>query len=319
MGTTTETARTTTVLYVIVVVVAVLISTVLAPVVWNATTSSSDDDPSVAVITLRGGTSDANVNAITDDLRDARTNDSVEAVVFRIDSSGGGVAPSEELYLAVNRTAQEMPVVAYVEGVAASGGYYGIVPADQIFVKSSSTVGSVGVIVQAPLSTVDQQERAAQSYIRSGPDKALTTRDKLRNRMETLQNAFLNTVMTHRGENITLDRQGVSRADTYLGPTAVRNGFADRIGDLDAAIEDAARRADSIDGDQYDVTYYEPPEITTGLLLAQDEIEGVDGDVVYVESSATDEFEDPVRFYYVWGVPTETVSDETEVTTDASG
>jgi protease-4 len=299
---------TTAALYVIVVVVAVLISTVLAPVVWEAAQpSTSDDDPSVAVVTLRGGTDPGNVNELTEDLRAARTNESVEAVVLRIDSPGGAVASSEEFYLAMNRTAQEMPVVAYVEGTAASGGYYGVSPADEIVVKPSSVVGSIGVIVQAPLSLVEQEQRTRSTFLRTGPDKAMITKDSIRNEMETLQNSFLNTIMHHRGDELSLDREEVATGDTYLGPVAVGNGFADSTGDLNSAIERAADSADGIDGEEYDVTYLEPVTPTRQPFSLAGDVEEVDGDVVYVDATADDstQFEEPVQYYAVWGVPVE--------------
>jgi len=296
-----------TVVYVVVVVAAVLVGAVLAPVAWSAAQGSGgDEDPSVSVVTLRGGTGPANVNAVTDDLREARTNDSVAAVVLRIDSSGGAVASSEEFYLAVNRTAQQVPVVAYVEGTAASGGYYGIAPADAIYVKPSSTVGSVGVIVQASLDAIEDESRTSRTYLRTGPDKATLSKDSIRDQIETLHSAFLNTVMTHRGDALSLDRQAVATGRAYLGPTAVRNGFADEVGDLDAAIETAARRADGIDGDRYEVVYENPvtPAQATNTLADAD-VERVEGDVVYVDASDGDQFRDPVRYYAVWGVPVE--------------
>ncbi|WP_436909761.1 S49 family peptidase [Halosimplex marinum] len=314
----TDSTRTTTVLYVIVVVVAVLIGTVLAPIVWGATQSSGDSgEPTVSVITLRAGTDAGPVNDIKEDLRQARTNESVEAVVLRIDSPGGAVASSEEFYLAVNRTAAQMPVVAYVEGTAASGGYFGIAPADRIFVKPSSTVGSIGVIVSAPLSTVEQAEAQSKTYLRTGPDKATTEKDQLREQMETLHNAFVDTIMKHRGENLTMDRSGVAHGEAYIGPTAVRNGFADETGDLGSAIEFAATKADGIDGDQYEIDYNEPVSPSGGGIVLAKDVESVDGNVVYVDSGGDDtEFQEPYEFYAVWGVPVtedaREVNDESE-------
>jgi protease-4 len=314
-----DSARTTTVLYVIVVVVAVLIGTVLAPVVWSSTQSSPDDSDTqtVSVITLRAGTDAGPVNDVKEDLREARTNDSVEAVVMRIDSPGGPVASSEELYLAVNRTANQMPVVAYVEGTAASGGYFGIAPADRIYVKPSSTVGSIGVIVSAPLSALERAEARSKTYLRTGPDKATLDKDQFREEMETLHNAFLGTIMKHRGDELELSRSEVAHGDAYLGPTAVQNGFADETGDLYSAIDYAARQADGIEGDQYGVTYNEPITPSGGLFLLEESTEKkVDGNIVYVDKSdaGSTEFKQPVTYYAVWGVPV--TDDAQEVSTN---
>lgn len=295
--------------YVVVVTVAVVIAAIAAPIAWSAGASTNESTPTVEVITFRGPTADENVNAVTNTLREARNNDSIAAVVLRIDSSGGPVAPSEELYLAVNRTAAVMPVVAYVEGAAASGGYYGIVPADSIYVKPSSTVGSIGVTVQAPLSAVEQAERVSGSYVRSGPDKARIDQDRLREDLERLQRAFLGTVMRHRDDDLSITREEVANGKAYLGTEAVENGFADRIGDIDAAIEAAADRSDRIEGDEYDVDYT-TQQVQVSLTLQADSTTVIDGNTVYlVESDPSDtEFVKPVRYYAVWGVPVETTT-----------
>lgn len=290
--------------YIVVITAAIVVAATVAPFILNAIPTSGPDQKQVTVITLRGSTNDANVNAVADALRQARQNDSVAAVVLRIDSSGGPVTSSEEFYLAVNRTANEMPVVAYVEGVAASGGYYGIVPADEIIVKPSSTVGSVGVIVSAPLSTIERAEQQGEAFVRSGPDKAQITRDQIRTDIEVLQDAFASTVMRHRGDDLSVSREEVENADTYLGADAVENGFADGIGDQGTAIQRAAELSDEIEGDNYGVTYSGTgPDVT--VIVLQNEIERVDGDIVYVNRSTTgqDKFVQPVTYYAVWGVP----------------
>jgi protease-4 len=301
--------------YVVAVTLALVTAAALAPVVWSVASVPGSDEPSVAVITLRGGTDAPNVNRVKAQLRAAREDGSVAAVVLRIDSPGGPVTSSEEFYLAVNRTASEMPVVAYVEGLAASGGYYGIAPADTIFVKPSSTVGSIGVIVQAPLNAVEQAEQQRETFVRTGPDKAQISPDSIRDELELLQRAFVGTVMRHRGDELRLSRDEVANADVYLGPEAVRNGFADRIGDTESAIQRAARLAEGIQGNRYDVEYWGPTRgldggASSGLggLEGAERVVEADGDVYVVvsRSPTEDEFVRPVRFWAVWGVPADT-------------
>jgi protease-4 len=307
------------VLYVVAVVGAVLVAAVLAPVVLSATQPAEPGEvdrepgPTVAVLSLRGGTNAANVNALSDQLREARTNESIEAVVLRVDSSGGPVSSSEELYLAVNRTAADVPVVAYVEGAAASGGYFGISPVDSIFVKPSSTVGSIGVIISAPLSAVERVEQRQESFIRTGPDKAQISKDGIRDDQERLKRAFVGTIMTHRGDELTLTRQEVANGSTYLGTQAVQNGFADRVGGLEAAIADAANRSDAIEDDDYSVIYRELPQVDLASIFARGDVERIDGNIVYIDDVDGDEsgteFVRPVRYYAVWGVPADLVAD----------
>ncbi|WP_191906053.1 S49 family peptidase [Haloarcula hispanica] len=295
--------------YVIAVTLALVVAAIFAPVIWNGVPSGGDDDPSVAVVTLRGGTTDANVNAVTQDLREARNNGSIEAVVLRVDSPGGPVDSSEEFYLAVNRTASEMPVVAYVEGTAASGGYYGIAPADEIVVKPSSNVGSIGVIVQAPLSLIEEVERQGETFVRSGPDKAQISKDGLREDIEVLQRSFVGTVMRHRGEQLSLSRADVANGGTYLGAEATQNGFADSIGDSELAIERAAALSDDIEGDNYDVTYLSSGAANFNVIIVPagaDTVQGANNItyLVHPDDSETT-FREPVKYYAVWGIPAE--------------
>ncbi|MFT4922965.1 MAG: protease-4 [Haloarculaceae archaeon] len=290
-------------MYVVVIVLGLVAGLVLAPVVLDATVSTDSSEPTVAVIDFRGPTSNANVAGAAELLRSARNNESVESVVIRIDSPGGPVDASEEFYLAVNRTAREMPVVTYVEGAAASGGYFGIVASDEIHVKPSSNVGSIGVVVSAPLSAVEQAQQQQETFIRTGPDKAQISKDGIREDLEALQSAFVGTVMEHRSESLTLSRQDVARGDVYLGAEAVENGFADRVGDLSGAIERAAELSDDIEGEEYDVDFKELPSVEIDVTLPPG-AEGSDGDVIYVESDEQgQEFVQPVEYYAVWGVP----------------
>ncbi len=292
--------------YVVAVTLALVSATVFGPVVWNAASSSTN--PTVAVITLEGPTNDQNVNRVTRQLREARQNDSVAAVVLRLDSPGGPASASSEFYLAVNRTASQLPVVAYVRGLAASGGYYGIAPADSIVVKSGSTVGSIGTVVQVPSSAVESAGQRSDTFIRTGPDKAQISLDGLRERLQILQAGFVGTVMQHRGDELSLSRTEVANGRAYLGATAVRNGFADEIGDLGTAIERAATLADDIEGDDYAVDYREARPTQLSLSIGDSRVTRVEGDVVYVategEANALpDGFVRPVRYWMVWGVP----------------
>lgn len=308
--------------YVVAVTLAVVTALVLAPVVWSAASPSASEEPTVAVVTVRGATNDATVNRVSRQLREIRADGSIEAVVLRVDSPGGPVDSSEEFYLAVNRTAAQMPVVAYVEGTAASGGYFGIVPTDAIVVKSSSTVGSVGVIVQAPLETIRLVQQQQSTFVRSGPEKAQISPDSIREELELLKRAFVGTVMTHRGEQLTLSRAQVSEADTYLGPEAVENGFADRIGDVEVAIQAAASRSDAIDGDRYNVDYRETGPNLQSLLFGTDQTVTRSDGVVYVvaeEPTTTQEFVRPVRYWAVWGVPATSGQQSGEPPSSATG
>jgi protease-4 len=103
--------------------------------------------PRVAIVELEGIITD--VDDILRDLKSHRENPSVKAVVMRINTPGGVVGPTQELYDAIVKTRQAgKPVVASLGSVAASGGYYVAVACDQIYANPGTLTGSIGVIMQ---------------------------------------------------------------------------------------------------------------------------------------------------------------------------
>jgi protease-4 len=255
--------------YALVVAAAVLLSAILAPVAYDRATAP---DGTVAVVSVEGFISSNSVSSVQEDLREARENESIDAVVLNVDSPGGSAAASEQLYLSVQRTAQEMPVVASVKSTGASGAYYAMLPARDIYVTPASIVGSVGVRGGTPGPSLPGE-------IKSGPDKASATADQRRAQIETLQRAFVGSVMKHRSDELELSRTEVAHAKVYTGARAVDNGMADRVGSTPEAIERAASAAGLED---YDVVRKEPPRLG-GLFLLSTE----DGGTVVVEKSPT--------------------------------
>jgi len=244
--------------YVLVVIAAVLVSAVLVPVVWEET---SGPDDAVAVVSIDRTITSSTVDALEEDLREARQNETVKAVVLKVDSPGGSAAASERLYLAVQRTVEaDIPVVASVQATGASGAYYAMLPAERIYTMPSSMVGSVGVRATKPAPPYGNE-------IRTGPDKASGTMEQRREQVETLRRMFVGSVMKHRGDDLNISREEVSHAKVYVGPNAVENGMADRIGTQSDAIEYAADQAGL---DSYAVVEKEPPTLGGIILLGTD-------------------------------------------------
>ncbi len=102
----------------------------------------------VGVIEIAGAISDATSASVIKQLDKWAENNSIKAIVIHINSPGGGVAPSQEIYDAVLRCRDEKPVVASMASVAASGGYYVACAADRIIANPGTLTGSIGVILQ---------------------------------------------------------------------------------------------------------------------------------------------------------------------------
>ena len=254
----------------IAVLLAVIAGLVVAPGVYGAVTGP---DGTVAVVEIDGSIDSATAQHVEDNLREARHNDSIEAVVLEVDSGGGLPAQSERMYAAVDRTASVMPVIATVDTLGASGAYLAIAPADEIYVApSAQAVGSVGVAGTAPAPN-------GPNAGTTGPDKAGSDPDQQRERRQILANLFLENVMEQRGDEIELDREEIAHADAYLGTEAVENGFADEFGFVDDAVADAAAEAGL---DSYTVdTRRTEDQIPGGIPL----LERDDGTVVVADGT----------------------------------
>lgn len=235
--------------YVLVVVVGLVIGLQVAPFLVSVGT-----DPfvgTVAVVPLFGTIDGTTSTAVTAQLARAREDPSIDAVVLHVNSGGGLASASEEIYMAVDETAQEMPVVVVTEGGALSGAYYAAVGGDVIFAKPASSLGSVGVISVLPPDIAPLDD-----VVTTGPDK-LTGNDRRESfhRIDTIQRAFVGAVFEQRGDEIEVSREEVSHASIYSGAQAVEYGLADRFGTLDDAVEEAADRAGL---SYYDVEVVEP-------------------------------------------------------------
>jgi protease-4 len=284
--------------YAVLAVIGIIVGSLLIPAAIGTATGP---DGQVAVVTvdepINGDTADETVK----ELDAIRGNDSIDAVVLRVDSGGGAVTGSEAQYRAVKRLAETKPVMTSVRTMAASGAYYTILPSETIYAEPSSMVGHVGVIASYPSAN------GVPAPMTSGPDKASgATVDEFRAQLETLKQSFVGTVMNERGEELELSRTEVSQAKIYIGAKAVENGYADEIGDLEMAIQAAADEAGL---DSYETTYRDPASLNNVLgLLASENGEAVSG-TIYSTPGV-----DRVRYLALWGEPA-TVGNTSEVIT----
>lgn len=223
--------------YVIIVIVGVLIGLQVAPAASNLTADPTTG--TVAVIPIEGSITGGSAGEIGMMLERARENPEIKAVVLQVNTPGGSAPASETLYMEVSRTAEQMPVVASVGAMSASGGYYAMAPADQIYTKPAALVGSVGVffIAPSPLNPIDQ-------IITTGPNKISGADEReWEYKVESLRRAFAGAVVESRGDRLEISEEQLSHAKLYTGGEAVQNGMADEIGSLRDATERAASEA----------------------------------------------------------------------------
>lgn len=185
------------------------------------------------------------------DLRDHAENVAVRAVVLRVNSPGGVVAPTQEIFAAVQRVRRAgKPVVASLGAVAASGGYYIATAADQIYANPGTITGSIGVVMQlANLEGLLKKVGVDYVVVKAGAYKDLGNvarpmtpeeRRLLQALLDDVYGQFVGAV----AEGRQLDRDAVLRfADgrIYSGQQAQALQMVDELGGLEDAVEAAAR------------------------------------------------------------------------------
>lgn len=178
----------------------------------------------------------------------------VRALLVKIESPGGGVVASDEIYRALLRTRTEKgkPVVAYLGSIAASGGYYIACASDSIIAHPASTTGSIGVIVRFPVTEELFRKLGVEwETFTTGPYKTMgspyeTPTERHREWFETVlqddYEQFLDVVRTGRDIDEELLRQ-YADGRIFTGRQAVTWGFADRTGDFRDAVAVAGEMA----------------------------------------------------------------------------
>lgn len=196
--------------------------------------------PKVGVIRLYYEIFDLTAEEFKAQLAYARNDPTIKAVVIIINSPGGTANDSEEMYLDVLKTRQEMPIVASVDFLAASGAYYVAAATDEIYAKPGSAIGSIGVITFLPDTVFIEED-----LLTTGPYKAFGgTRDGFSRRAETLKDVFVNAVAVGRGDRLLANFETLTRAEIFDGVTAQQLGMIDGM----ISTQEAIARAGALAG-----------------------------------------------------------------------
>jgi protease-4 len=212
-------------------------------------------------------------------------NDSVKAIVVRINSPGGAIAPSQEIYAAILKTrAAGKPVIASMDSVAASGGYYIAAACDPILANSGTITGSIGVILQwFDMKELVRWAKLKPETITSGamkdagsPYRELTPEERqyFQGIVTQLHSQFVRDVA--KGREKKMKPEDVARiADgrIFTGEQALALKLIDEVGTMD----DAVRRAGKLGGIEGDPARLWPRKHEPGLfdLLSSEGAESV--------------------------------------------
>jgi len=202
----------------------------------------------VAVIEVSGVITDA--GDIVQDIKKFREDESVKAIVLRIDSPGGVVGPSQEIFREVRKTVGVKKIITSMGSIAASGGYYIAAGTDGIMASPGTITGSIGVIIG--FTNFEEILRKIGLYpivVKSGeykdmgsPVRKMTEKEKkvLQYFVDQTHSQFVGAV----SEGRRMDRNKVKDlADgrIFTGEEAKARGLIDRMGNLEDAIEWAGR------------------------------------------------------------------------------
>ncbi len=207
-----------------------------------------------------------------------REND-IKALVIRIDSPGGGVAASQELYNALVRARSEKPVIVSMGSIAASGGYYAAMGADTVVANPGTTTGSIGVLLEITLFKelmekigVDAEAITSGQFKDAGsPFEELTPADRayFQAYVDDAYEQFIQVVADERGMEIE-EVKKVADGRVFTGRQAKEMGLVDVLGDR----WDALRIAGELTGlgDEPDIE--EPYEEMDWVKRLMDELSG---------------------------------------------
>jgi len=229
--------------------------------VWLLLTVTDDGLPGgakVAVVEVEGviglaAERSLDTEGIVRTLGEYRDDPAVRAVVLRINSPGGVVAPTQEIFTAVRRLRDaKKPVVASLGSVAASGGYYVAVAADRIYASPGTLTGSIGVVMQlANLEGLLKKVGVEYIVVKAGAYKdvgsfarSMTPEERriLQALLDDVYDQFILAVADGRGLE-PKDVRAFAEGRIYSGRQAQRLKMVDDLGGLEDAIEAAAKMA----------------------------------------------------------------------------
>lgn len=193
-------------------------------------------------------------------LERAAENNSIKAVVLRVNSPGGAVAASQQIAGMVRD--YKKPVVISMGDMAASGGYYISAPADGVVAHPGTMTGSIGVIFSTlNMEGLYEKIGVEMETIKSGRHKDMFSRkftDEERRLLQAISDEAYDQFITEVAEGRELEKEYIRELATgqlYLGTQALELGLVDRLGGIEEAIELAAEIA----GLKKPVKYEFPP------------------------------------------------------------
>ena len=237
----------------------------------------------IGVVTIAGtivdgeaGPGTAAGDTVSKQIYEALDQKDLKALVVRVDSPGGSVTASEKIRLAIAAAkAKKIPVIVSMANLAASGGYWISLPADVIFAEPSTITGSIGIFgvipsAKAGLAKIGVNADGVKTTPLSGEPDVLggfsPEFDRVaQSAIENGYRDFITRVATARKKTPEqIDAIGQGRV--WAGGTARQNGLVDRLGGMNEALAEAAKRA-GLKSEDWHAVYIEPQPSFAGTLF----------------------------------------------------
>jgi len=253
----------------------------------------------IAVVDLEGVI--LSPNPVVQQLKKFADDDSIKAIILHVNSPGGGVAASEEIYREVKRIRDEKKkrIVASIETVGASGAYYVSSATNKIYADNGSIVGSIGVIAQwvnyaellqwAKLKDITM--KAGEFKDTGSPTRDMTPaeREYLQGMIDNMHGQFIKAVADGRNMKFE-DVKSIANGKVWTGQQALPMKLVDQVADFQSAVDDTAK-AVGIRGEPV-LVRPEKDRKTLGDLLF--------GDVSEWIPTREKLMDQHVGFYYMW-------------------
>ena len=189
---------------------------------------------------------------VVDQLKKFGDDDSIKAIILHVNSPGGGVAASEEIYREVKRIRDDKKkrIVASIESVGASGAYYVSSATNKIYADKGRIVGSIGVIAErvnygdllhwAKLKDITM--KAGEFKDTGSPTRDMTPAEKeyLQSLIDNMHGQFIQAVADGRKTKFD-DIKAIANGKVWTGEQALSMKLIDQVGDFQAAVDDTAR------------------------------------------------------------------------------
>src|SRR5438067_15616 len=226
---------------------------------------------------------------------------SIKAIILHVNSPGGGVAASEEIYREVKRIREEKKkrVVVSIETVGASGAFYIAAAANKVYADQGSIVGSIGVIAQwVNYGDLLKWAKLKDVVIKTGefkdtgnPTRDLTPAEQayMQSLIDNMFGQFIKAVADGRGMKYD-DVKSIANGKVWTGEQALGMKLIDNVGDFETAVADTAKSV-GIKGEPTLVHPEKDRRTVLDLLL---------GDVSQYLPTREKTLEQQVGFYFLW-------------------